>query len=144
MAQVAPAVRVALGECSALSPARSVTGQMVAALRKLGFDQVFDTSFAADLTVIEEGTEFLERKQPGERLPQFTSCCPAWVKFAEQYYPELLPNLSTCRSPQQMFGSLRKEMLPAELGVTREELISRLHHALHRQEIRGPAAGIPA
>jgi NADH-quinone oxidoreductase subunit G len=95
---------------------------MVAALRMLGFDQVYDTSFAADLTVIEEGTEFLQRKATGGATPMFTSCCPAWVKFAEQYYPELLQNLSSCRSPQQMFGSLAKEVLPAKLGVDREKL----------------------
>ena len=123
VAQVAPAVRVALGELFGLDPGTAVTGQMVAALRKLGFDRVFDTSFTADLTVIEETHEFLERFKKGERLPQFTSCCPAWVKFMEQYYPELLPNLSSCRSPQQMFGSLCKEMLSAELGVKKEKII---------------------
>jgi NADH-quinone oxidoreductase subunit G len=120
--QTAPAVRVALGECFGMDPGAISSGQMVAALRMLGFDQVYDTSFAADLTVIEEGTEFLQRKSAGGRIPLFTSCCPAWVKFAEQYFPELLPNLSTCRSPQQMFGALAKEMLPAKLGVEREKL----------------------
>ncbi len=123
VAQVAPAVRVALGELFGLEPGTAVTGQLVTALRKLGFDRVFDTSFTADLTVIEETHEFIERFKKGERLPQFTSCCPAWVKFMEQYYPELLPNLSSCRSPQQMFGSLCKEMLSAELGVKKEQII---------------------
>jgi NADH-quinone oxidoreductase subunit G len=122
VAQTAPAVRVALGECFGMHPGSISSGQMVAALRMLGFDEVYDTSFAADLTVIEEGTEFLQRKAAGGRIPLFTSCCPAWVKFAEQYYPELLPNLSTCRSPQQMFGALAKEMLPARLGVARDKL----------------------
>ena len=98
------------------------TGQIVAALKHLGFDQIYDTSFAADLTVIEEGTEFLERKQEGRALPMFTSCCPGWVKYAEQYFPELLPNLSTCRSPQAMFGSLVKAMLPEQLKVERKNL----------------------
>ncbi len=120
--QTAPAVRVALGECFGMEPGSISSGQMVAALRMLGFDEVYDTSFAADLTVIEEGTEFLLRKSAGGRIPMFTSCCPAWVKFAEQYFPELLPNLSTCRSPQQMFGALAKEVLPARLGVPREKL----------------------
>ena len=122
VAQTAPAVRVALGECFGMEPGSITSGQMVAALRMLGFDEVYDTSFAADLTVIEEGTEFLQRKAAGGATPMFTSCCPAWVKFAEQYYPELLQNLSSCRSPQQMFGSLAKEVLPAKLGVAREKL----------------------
>ena len=122
VAQIAPAVRVAIGECFGLAPGAIAAGQMVAALRRLGFDEVYDTSFAADLTVLEEGTEFLARHAAGERLPQFTSCCPGWVKFAEQYYPELLRNLSTCRSPQQMLGSLLKEVLPERLGIARDRL----------------------
>lgn len=123
VAQIAPAVRVALGEAFGLEPGALTMGQIVAALRALGFDKVYDTCFAADLTVIEEATEFLGRKATGERLPQFTSCCPGWVKFAEQYFPQLLSHLSSCRSPQQMFGSLAKEVLPAELGVKRENLV---------------------
>jgi NADH-quinone oxidoreductase subunit G len=106
--QTAPAVRVSIGEEFGLQPGAITTGQMVAALRRLGFDRVFDTSFAADLTTVEETTEFIDRLKTGQRLPQFTSCCPGWVKFAEQYYPEKLNLLSTCRSPQQMFGSLLK------------------------------------
>jgi NADH-quinone oxidoreductase subunit G len=89
----------------------------------MGFDKVYDTSFTADLTVIEEGHEFIERINKGGKIPQFTSCCPAWVKFAEQYYPEILPNLSTCRSPQQMFGALSKEMLSAQTGFERKDII---------------------
>lgn len=123
VAQIAPAVRVAVGEAFGLPSGTVATGQIAAALRRLGFAQVYDTSFAADLTVIEEGTEFLKRKAQGGRLPMFTSCCPAWVKFAEQYFPDLLANLSTCRSPQQMFGSLAKEVLPSALGVERENLV---------------------
>jgi NADH-quinone oxidoreductase subunit G len=123
VAQIAPAVRVALGEAFGLEPGVVTTGQMVAALKALGFDKVFDTCFAADLTVIEEGAEFLKRVEAGERLPQFTSCCPGWVKFAEQYYPELLPNLSSCKSPQQMFGSIGREVLPEQLGVPQEKLV---------------------
>jgi NADH-quinone oxidoreductase subunit G len=122
MVQIAPAVRVGLGECFGKNPGEITTGQIVAALKQLGFDQIYDTSFAADLTVIEEGSEFLERKTKGGTLPMFTSCCPGWVKFAEQYYPELLPNLSTCRSPQAMFGSLLKAMLPEQLKVERKDL----------------------
>jgi NADH-quinone oxidoreductase subunit G len=120
--QIAPAVRVGLGECFGLKPGEITTGRIVAALKHLGFDQIYDTSFAADLTVIEEGTEFLERKKAGGHLPMFTSCCPGWVKYAEQYFPELLPNLSTCRSPQAMFGSLVKAMLPDQLKVERKNL----------------------
>jgi NADH-quinone oxidoreductase subunit G len=121
--QIAPAVRVALGEYFGFKPGTTTTGQIVTALRMMGFDMIYDTSFAADLTVIEEGNEFLARLSKGEKLPQFTSCCPAWVKFAEQYYPDMLPNLSTCRSPQQMFGSLCKEKLTKELGILREDLV---------------------
>lgn len=123
IAQIAPAVRVALGESFGIEPGKDTTGQIVAALRIIGFDKVFDTSFTADLTIVEEATEFINRLQNGERLPQFTSCCPAWVKFAEQYYPDLLSNLSSCRSPQQMFGSLAKETLPETLGIKREDLV---------------------
>jgi NADH-quinone oxidoreductase subunit G len=121
--QVAPAVRVAIGELFGMPPGESTRGQMVAALKRLGFDRVYDTSFSADLTVIEEANEFLARKSKGGKLPLFTSCCPGWVKFAEQYFPELLPNLSTCKSPQQMLGALAKELLPAELGVKKEDLV---------------------
>jgi NADH-quinone oxidoreductase subunit G len=120
--QIAPAVRVGLGECFGLKPGEITTGQIAAALRRLGFDQIYDTSFAADLTVIEEGTEFLKRKQEGGKLPMFTSCCPGWVKYAEQYFPELLPHLSTCRSPQAMFGSLIKAMAPDQLKVDRKNV----------------------
>lgn len=123
VAQIAPAVRVALGECFGLDPGVVTIGQIVAGLRAMGFDRVYDTCFAADLTVIEEGTEFLKRFVRGERMPQFTSCCPGWVKFAEQYCPDMLPNLSSCRSPQQMFGSLAKDVLPAEFGCEAKDLV---------------------
>jgi NADH-quinone oxidoreductase subunit G len=123
VAQIAPAVRVALGESFGVPAGADTTGRIVTALKAIGFDAVYDTSFTADMTVIEEGTEFLHRKTGGGRLPMFTSCCPAWVKFAEQYYPELLPNLSSCKSPQQMFGSMAKEMLPQQLNVAREDLV---------------------
>ena len=125
VAQLAPAVRVALGEVEVFGSdgAAVSTGQIVAALKRLGFDQVYDTSFTADLTVLEEATEFIERKVNGEKLPLFTSCCPSWVKFTEQYYPELLNNLSTCKSPQQMFGSIAREILPELLNIKPEQLV---------------------
>ncbi len=121
--QIAPAVRVAVGEAFGWAPGRLATGQTVAGLKRLGFDQVFDTAFAADLTIVEEATELFGRLQSGERLPQFTSCCPAWVKFAEQYHPGLLPRLSTCRSPQQMFGAVARQILPEDFGIKRENLV---------------------
>jgi iron-only hydrogenase group A len=126
--QTAPAVRVALGECFGYPPGSRVTGKMVAALRRIGFDKVFDTNFTADLTVIEEGMEFLERARrtlvDGEKglLPQYTSCCPGWIKFAEHFYPEVLPQLSTCKSPQQMFGSLAKTYLAQKMGKKPEDI----------------------
>lgn len=120
--QVAPAVRVAFSEAFGL-PAGSVgTGEMVAALRRLGFYRVYDTSFTADLTVHEEFNEFIQRLKEDKPLPLFTSCCPAWIKFAEQYYPQYLKNISTCRSPQAMFGAIAKAYLPEELDVARENL----------------------
>lgn len=123
VAQIAPAVRVAIGELFGMKPGTLLIGQIAAALKMIGFDKVFDTSFAADLTVIEETSEFINRKSTGEKLPLFTSCCPGWVKYAEQYFPEFLPNLSSCKSPQQMFGSVAKEILPEQLNVKREDLV---------------------
>lgn len=120
--QIAPAVRVSIGEIFGMSPGEITLGKLTTALRMLGFDKVFDTSFAADLTVMEETTEFINRLQKNERLPQFTSCCPAWVKYAEQYHPELLANLSSCRSPQQMFGSLAKRYYARELSIEPKDL----------------------
>lgn len=123
VAQIAPAVRVALGEAFGMAPGSIETGRITAALKSLGFDHVYDTSFAADLTVLEEANEFIERKKAGKRLPQFTSCCPAWVKFAEQFCPDMLDHLSSCRSPQQMFGSLGKKILPEQLGCEAKDLV---------------------
>jgi NADH-quinone oxidoreductase subunit G len=123
VAQIAPAVRVALGEAFGLEPGSIETGRITAALKALGFDQVYDTSFAADLTVIEEANEFIERKKSGKRLPQFTSCCPGWIKFAEQFCPDMLDKLSSCRSPQQMFGSLAKQILPKQLNCEAKDLV---------------------
>ena len=106
--QTAPAVRVALGEEFGMEIGTNVTGKMVTALRTLGFDKVFDTNTAADLTIMEEGTEFLDRFQNGGTLPMITSCSPGWVRYLELNYPELIPNLSTCKSPHQMYGAIIK------------------------------------
>jgi NADH-quinone oxidoreductase subunit G len=121
--QIAPAVRVALGEYFGLTGNESELGKIGAALRMLGFDKVFDTAFAADLTVVEEATEFLERKKSGEKLPLFTSCCPAWVKFAEQIFPDALSNLSSCKSPQGMMGALLHHQFDAEAKAEGKELV---------------------
>ncbi len=123
VAQIAPAVRVALGEAFGLKPGQITTGKIVAALKKMGFDKVFDTVQTADLTIFEESHEFIGRLTKGEHLPHFTSCCPGWVKYAEQYHPELLDNLSTCRSPQQMFGSILKKFYAKELGIAAADMV---------------------
>jgi len=106
VAQIAPAVRVAIGERFGMRPGENASGKMATALRMLGFDTVYDTAFGADLTVVEEAGELLGRLERGDKLPLFTSCCPAWVKYAEQFFPELLPHLSSCMSPQSMLGSV--------------------------------------
>ncbi|MGE5607274.1 MAG: NADH-dependent [FeFe] hydrogenase, group A6 [Bacteroidota bacterium] len=122
VAQVAPAVRVALGEEFGLPAGEIVTGKVVAALKRLGFNKVFDTCLAADLTILEETQEFLGRLEQKKRLPQFTSCCPAWVKYAEYNEPGLLDQLSSCRSPQQMFGSLVKKYWAKSLSKKPDEI----------------------
>lgn len=109
VAQIAPAVRVAVGDRFGLPKGENVMGKLVNVLHRLGFDEVYDTSYGADLTVIEESEELMNRLESGENLPLFTSCCPAWVKFCEERYPDLAKNLSTCRSPQQMFGAVVRE-----------------------------------
>ena len=106
--QTAPAVRVAIGEEFGMPIGTNAEGKMVTALRKIGFDKVFDTNTGADLTIVEEATEFLERVKNGGTLPMITSCCPAWVKYAEMYYPELTDHLSSCKSPHEMFGAIIK------------------------------------
>ena len=108
LVQTAPAVRVALGEEFGMEMGTIVKGKMVAALRRLGFDKVYDTDFAADLTIMEEGTELLDRIENGGKLPLITSCSPGWIKYCEHYYPEFLDNLSTCKSPHEMMGALLK------------------------------------
>lgn len=120
--QTAPAVRVGLGEEFGYEPGTIVTGKMVTALKMLGFDGVFDTNFAADLTIMEEATEFLERFKKGENLPLITSCSPGWVKYCEHYYPEFIPNLSSCKSPQGMFGSVAKTYYEDKIGVDPENI----------------------
>jgi iron-only hydrogenase group A len=121
--QTAPAIRAALGEEFGMPPGTLVTGKMITALRRLGFDAVFDTDFTADLTILEEGTELLTRlktvlKDGGKAaLPMFTSCSPGWIQYAEYYWPEMLENLSTCKSPQQMFGALAKTYYAGKAGV---------------------------
>lgn len=112
VAQVAPSIRVALGEMFGLEPGENSIGKITAALRAIGFDLVFDTNFSADLTIMEEASEFIERLKSGENLPLFTSCCQAWVKYIEQSHPEFIPNLSTCKSPQSMLSPILKELLP--------------------------------
>ncbi|MDF2569182.1 MAG: Fe-Fe hydrogenase 2 [Sporomusa sp.] len=108
MVQCAPAVRVAIAEEFGMKLGSLTPGKMAAALRRLGFDRVYDTNFTADLTIMEEGSELIQRVTSNGTLPMFTSCCPAWVKYVEQEYPELIPNLSSCKSPQQMAGTLFK------------------------------------
>ncbi len=122
--QTAPAVRVTIGEEFGMEPGSIVTGQLVAALRALGFDAVFDTDFTADLTIMEEGHELLRRINEGGVLPMLTSCSPGWINFIEQYYPELLPHVSTCKSPQQMFGALAKGYYPEKIGKNPEDIFS--------------------
>jgi len=129
--QTAPAVRVALGEELGYDPGARVTGKLVTALRRLGFDSVLDTDFTADLTIMEEGTELLTRlkkvlvdKDTSAALPMFTSCSPGWIKFIEHTFPELLPHLSTCKSPQQMFGALAKTYYAQKKGINPKDIVS--------------------
>jgi iron-only hydrogenase group A len=122
--QHAPAVSVTLGEEFGLKPGADVMGIMTAALRRLGFDRVYDTSFSADLTIMEEGTELVQRVTNKGVLPMFTSCSPGWIKFVEQFYPEFLPNLSTCKSPQQMLGAIIKSYVAQKENVDPTKIFS--------------------
>jgi len=115
--QTAPAVRAALGEAFGMPIGTNVEGKMVAALRRLGFNDVFDTNFSADLTILEEATELVERINNGGALPLITSCSPGWINYCEHYYPEFIPNLSSCKSPQQMFGAVVKSWYAQKLGI---------------------------
>jgi len=121
--QTAPAVRVALGEEFGMEPGTVVTGKMASALRSLGFDKIFDTDFAADLTIMEEASEFVHRLQHGGRLPILTSCCPGWVKFFEHQFPDLLDIPSSCKSPHEMFGAVAKTYLADKIGIAPENIV---------------------
>lgn len=123
VAQVAPAVRVAIGDKFGIPKGKNSIGRLATALRRIGFDEIYDTNFGADLTVIEESKEFVERLTKGENLPLFTSCCPAWVKFCEQKHPNLVKHISSCRSPQQMFGAILKEEARENKKDTRKTVV---------------------
>ncbi len=121
--QTAPAVRAAIGEEFGMPAGSLVTGKMVAALKMMGFDKVFDTDFTADLTILEEGNELLHRLKTGGTLPIITSCSPGWINFIEHFYPEQLPHLSTCKSPQQMFGALAKTYYAEKMGIDPSKIV---------------------
>jgi iron-only hydrogenase group A len=121
--QTAPAVRASIGETQGMPAGSLVTGKLVAALRRLGFDRVLDTNFAADLTILEEGTEFIERLTNDGVLPMITSCSPGWINYIELFYPELIPHLSTCKSPQQMFGAIAKTYYAQKQNINPKDII---------------------
>jgi len=121
--QTAPAIRVGIGEALGMEPGSLVTGQMVAGLRRLGFKKVLDTQFTADLTIIEEGHELINRITNKGVLPMITSCSPGWIKFAEHFFPNSLAHLSSCKSPQQMFGSIAKTYYAAKLGIDPRKMV---------------------
>ena len=121
--QMAPATRVALGEMFGLEPGENTIGLMNAALRRIGFDYVFDTNFSADLTIMEEASEFIERLKSGENLPLFTSCCPAWIKYMETQHPDMLNHLSSCKSPMSMLSPVLVDLVPKYFNVERENLV---------------------
>jgi len=123
IAQIAPSVRVSIGEMFGQAPGSVVTGKMPAVLREIGFDKVFDTDFTADLTILEEGTELLGRLKNGGTLPMLTSCSPGWINYIEQFYPELTDHLSTCKSPQQMFGALAKTYYANKINKKPEDIV---------------------
>lgn len=119
----APSIRVTLGECFGMHIGTNVQGKMVAALRRLGFDKVFDTDFGADLTIVEEANEFLGRVQNGGVLPMITSCSPGWIKYCEHYYPDMLVHLSSCKSPQQMSGAIIKTWYAEKMGIDPKDIV---------------------
>ena len=121
--QTAPAVRVAVGQEFGFEPGQPITGKLVAGLRALGFNKVFDTDFSADLTIMEEGHELIERVKSGKNLPILTSCCPGWINFIEHNFPDLLHIPSSCKSPQQMFGAIAKSYYAEKLGIAPKDLI---------------------
>ena len=136
----APAVRVALGECFGMPIGTNVEGKMVAAMRRLGFDKVFDVGVAADFTIMEEGTELIARVKSGENLPIITSCCPSWVTYCEHYHPEFIPNMSSCKSPQQMMGALIKAYYAEKNGIDPKDVyvVSVMPCTAKKFEIRRP------
>ena len=140
VAQIAPAVRVALGDAFGAQKGENVMGKIVSVMHRMGFDEVYDTTYGADLTVMEEGKEFLERLSSGENLPLFTSCCPAWVKFLEDKYPDMKKNLSTCRSPMAMFGAVIREYYrdPEKLGGKKLVSVAVMPCTAKKQEILRP------
>lgn len=135
MVQVAPAVRTAWGESFGLSKDFATAQRLVAGLRRIGFDYIFDTTFAADMTIMEEGSEFLERlpeiKESG--LPMFTSCCPGWVKFIKSQFPDMAGRLSSAKSPQQMFGAVTKSYYAENSVWTRKDIL-RINYAVYREK----------
>ena len=144
----APSVRAQLGECFGLPIGTNVEGKMIAALRRLGFDKVFDVDTAADLTIMEEGTELLNRLKNGGKLPLITSCSPGWIKFCEHYFPDMIDNLSTCKSPQQMFGAMVKTYYAEKMGLDPKDIyvVSVMPCTAKKFEIGRPdqsAAGVP-
>ncbi|MBO5938592.1 MAG: iron hydrogenase small subunit [Clostridia bacterium] len=144
----APSVRAQIGECFGFEPGTDCEGKMVAALKRLGFDGVYDMNLTADLTIMEEATEFLGRVNNGGVLPMITSCSPGWIKYCEHYYPEFTENLSTCKSPQQMFGAIAKTYLAEKMGWKAEDIffVSAIPCTAKKFEVARPgqsAAGVP-
>ncbi|MBR6558564.1 MAG: [Clostridia bacterium] len=144
----APSIRATLGECFDYAPGTDVEGKMVAALKRLGFDGVYDMNLTADLTIVEEATEFLGRVQNGGTLPMITSCSPGWIKYCEHYFPELTDNLSTCKSPQQMFGAMYKTYYAQKMGLDPKDIffVSAIPCTAKKFEVTRPnqsAAGVP-
>ncbi len=136
----APSVRATIGECFGYEPGTDVEGKMVAAIKRLGFDGVYDMNLTADLTIMEEATEFIERFTKGEKLPLITSCSPGWIKFCEHYYPEFVDNLSTCKSPQQMFGAMYKTYYARKRGLDPSDIVfvSAIPCTAKKFEVRRP------
>lgn len=144
----APSVRATIGECFGYEPGTDVEGKMVAAIKGLGFDGVYDMNLTADLTIMEEATEFLGRVKNGGKLPMITSCSPGWIKFCEHYFPEMIENLSTCKSPQQMFGAMYKTYYAEKMGLDPEKIffVSAIPCTAKKFEVTRPdqcAAGVP-
>ena len=126
MVQIAPAIRTAWAEGIDISKTEATTVKLVSALRRIGFDYIFDTTYTADLTIMEEGSEFIERFTHKEDYswPMFTSCCPGWVRFVKTQYPDYVKNLSTAKSPQQMFGAMAKTFIAQKLGIDADKIFS--------------------